>query len=222
LAAATARDDRPASEALGMTADRAERIVGDLGGLPESADGPRSIVWWGNVGFMLIEGTAFTLAAGAYLYLRSESPHWPATGDPLPALLWSGIFTAGLLLSQLPNMWVSKQAKAKDAARVRRGVLSMTIIGIVLLILRGFEISVLAPKWDHDAYSSVLWLLMILHTSHVVTDLGDTAVQAAWLYTHRIGDDQFADVEDNCNYWSFVVVAWVPIYALLYWAPRLT
>jgi len=204
-----------------MTGMLPERIVGDLGGLPESADGSRSIVWWGNIGFMLIEGTAFALAAGAYLYLRSESPHWPASGDPLPSLMWSGIFTIGLLLSELPNIWVTKQAKAKDAGRVRIGVLLMTILGLVLLVLRGFEISVLAPRWDHDAYSSVLWLLMILHTSHVVTDLGDTAVQAAWLYTHRIGDDQFADVEDNCNYWTFVVVAWIPIYALLYWAPRL-
>jgi cytochrome c oxidase subunit 3 len=197
-----------------------ERIVGDLGGLPESANGPRSIVWWGNIGFMLIEGTAFALAAGTYLYLRSESPHWPPSGDPLPGLMWSGIFTVSLLLSQLPNIWVSMQAKAKKPEHVRIGVLLMTIIGLALLGLRGFEISVLVPKWDHDAYSSVLWLLMILHTSHVVTDLGDTAVQAAWLYTHQIGDDQFADAEDNCNYWSFVVVAWVPIYALLYWAPR--
>jgi cytochrome c oxidase subunit 3 len=203
-----------------MTRPLPERIVGDLGGLPESANGPRSIVWWGNIGFMLIEGTAFALAVGTYLYLRSESPHWPPSGDPLPGLMWSGIFTVSLLLSQLPNIWVSMQAKAKKPEHVRIGVLAMTIIGVALLGLRGFEISVLTPKWDHDAYSSVLWLLMILHTSHVVTDLGDTAVQAAWLYTHQIGDDQFADVEDNCNYWSFVVVAWVPIYALFYWAPR--
>jgi heme/copper-type cytochrome/quinol oxidase subunit 3 len=205
-----------------MTGLLPERVVGDLGSLPTSADGPRSIVWWGNVGFMLIEGTAFLLAAGAYLYLRSETPHWPPSGDQLPGLMWSGIFTLSLLLSELPNIWVSRQAKAKDADRTRIGLLLMTVIGSALLALRGLEISVLAPRWDHDAYSSVLWLLMILHTSHVVTELGETAVQTVWLYTHQIGDDQFADVEDNCNYWHFVVLAWLPIYALLYWAPRLS
>jgi heme/copper-type cytochrome/quinol oxidase subunit 3 len=203
-----------------MNAPRPERIVGDLSGLPESARGPRSVVWWGNVGFMLIEGTAFALAAGAYLYLRSESPHWPPRGDPLPRLMWSAVFTVGLILSELPNRWVAKQAKARNAAPVRIGVSLMTVLGLALLALRGFEIAVLVPKWDHDAYSSALWLLMILHTSHVVTDLGDTAVQAAWLYSHEIGDDQFADVEDNCNYWTFVVIAWAPIYALVYWVPR--
>jgi cytochrome c oxidase subunit 3 len=189
--------------------------------LPEHADGARNVVWWGNTGFMLIEGTAFALAAGAYLYLSSQSPAWPPAGDPLPKLFWSGLFTLGLLASELPNLWVSRQAKAKDPVKVRLGVLLMTLMGFALLALRGFEIAVLAPRWDHDAYGSVLWMLMVLHTSHVVTELGETAVQAVWLYTHRIGDDQFSDVEDDCNYWTFVVVAWLPIYALLYWVPRL-
>ncbi len=204
-----------------MTGRLPARIVGDIGALPKSARGPRSLVWWGNAGFMLIEGSAFALAIGVYLYLRSETPAWPPSGDQRPALMWSGIFTACLLLSQVPNIWVSGKAKAKDPERTRTGVLLMTIIGMVLLGLRGMEISVLTPQWDHDAYGSVLWMLMILHSSHIVTELGETAVQAAWLYTHQIGDDQFADVEDNCNYWSFVVLAWIPIYALLYWAPRL-
>ncbi|WP_419826024.1 hypothetical protein [Sphingomonas sp.] len=31
--------------------------------------------------------------------------------------------------------------------------------------------------------------LMVLHTSHIVTDLGDTAVQSVWLYTHSVSDD---------------------------------
>ncbi|MBV8594014.1 MAG: hypothetical protein JOZ27_06935, partial [Caulobacteraceae bacterium] len=48
-------------------APRAVRIVGDLSGLPDAAFGPRSVCWWGNLVFMMIEGTAFILAAAAYL-----------------------------------------------------------------------------------------------------------------------------------------------------------
>ena len=62
---------------------------------------------------------------------------------------------------------------------------------------------------------------MVLHTSHLITDLADTAVQSVWLYTHEVGDDQFADVEDNTNYWTFVVCTWLPVGALIYLAPRL-
>ena len=183
--------------------------------------GRAHLVWWGNIGFMLIEGTAFALAVGAYLYLQSQTPAWPPAGDRLPGLLWSGIFTAGLIASALPNVWVLRRARAKDELGVRRGVLAMTIVGAVLMAIRWFELRHLNVRWDGDAYGSVVWMLMVLHTSHVVTDLGDTAVQAVWLYTHEVGDDQFADVEDNANYWSFVIVTWLPIYALVYWAARL-
>jgi heme/copper-type cytochrome/quinol oxidase subunit 3 len=204
-----------------MTEPRLFRIVGNVSELPESANGPRSLVWWGNLGFMLIEGTAFALAAGAYLYLFSQSRTWPPAGDAAPGLLWSGLFTLGLVATELPNLWVSRAAKAKNAAGVRMGVLLMTILGLVVLVLRGFEIAHVNVRWDQDGYGSVLWLLIVLHTSHVATDLGDTGVLALWLHTHEIGDDQFADVSDNANYWTFVVVAWLPIYPLLYWAPRL-
>jgi heme/copper-type cytochrome/quinol oxidase subunit 3 len=196
------------------------RVVGDLSQLPDWAMGPRNVVWWGNLGFMLIEGTAFLLAIATYLYLQSQSPAWPPAGDRLPDLLWATIFTIGLLGSELPNLWVSRKAVAKDAAGVRLGTLAVAILGVVLIAIRGIELAHLNVRWDHDAYGSVVWMLVVLHTSHVVTDLGDTVVQSAWLYSHEIGDDQFSDVQDNSEYWSFVVLAWLPIYGLIYWVPR--
>lgn len=203
-----------------MTDVRLLRRVGDLSGLPTSAQGARHLIWWGNISFMLIEGTGFLLAIGAYLYLQSQSPHWPPPGDRLPGLGWSGVFTIGLLLSEIPNLWVLKQTRAKNVAGARIGTLVMTIIGLALVGARWFELQHLNIRWDHDAYGSVVWMLMVLHTMHVVTDLVDTAVLSTWLYTHEVGDDQLCDVEDNADYWSFVVLSWLPIYALLYWLPR--
>jgi heme/copper-type cytochrome/quinol oxidase subunit 3 len=205
-----------------MTDRLTVRDIGDLSRLPDSAMGSRNVVWWGNLGFMLIEGTAFLLAIGVYLYLQSQSPHWPPIGDRLPDLFWSSIFTGGLVLSEIPNLWVSRKAVANDAVAVRRGTLLMSILGLLLIGMRGFELAHLNVRWDHDAYGSVVWMLMILHTSHVITDLGDTIVQSTWLYTHRIDKDQFSDVQDNSEYWSFVVLAWLPIYVLIYWVPRWT
>jgi cytochrome c oxidase subunit III len=195
--------------------------VGELADLPESASGATHLVWWGNIGFMAIEGTAFALAAGAYLYLMSQAAGWPPPGTLPPDLLWGGLFTLGVLLSEIPNLWVRRKALAKDEAGVRRGTLLMTIVALVLLIPRALEFGHLNVHWSDSAYGSVVWLLMVLHTAHLVTDLGDTAVQCVWLYTHEVGDDQFADVEDNANYWTFVVFTWLPIGALVYLAGRL-
>ena len=39
----------------------------------------------------------------------------------------------------------------------------------------------------------------------------------------RHGDNprRFGDVQDNALYWNFVILTWLPIYACLYWLPRL-
>jgi cytochrome c oxidase subunit 3 len=205
-----------------MSSERPVRVAGDLSGLPDGAMGPANVVWWGNLGFMLIEGTAFALAIGAYLYLQSRSVSWPPTGDRLPDLLWAGIFTVVLCASELPNLWVWRETRRKNASAVRVGTLAMALIGLALVGIRFVELDHLNVRWDQDAYGSVVWMLMILHTSHLITDLGDTIVQSVWLYTHRIDTDQFSDVEDNSAYWTFVVISWLPIYLLLYWIPRLT
>lgn len=196
------------------------KIVGSLSDLPTCAEGSRNLVWWGNIGFMVIESTGFALAAAAYLYLMTQAPAWPPRGDALPGLTWSGIFTVLLLVSEIPSLWVLRRARAKDAGGVRWGALVMTLSGLVLLVPRGFEFAHLGVLWHQDAYGSVVWLLLVLHTTHIVTELGECAVQTAWLFTHEIGDNQFADVEDNCNYWTFVVLTWLPLYVLIYWAPR--
>jgi cytochrome c oxidase subunit 3 len=195
-------------------------IVGDLSDLPSSASGARNLVWWGNTGFMVIEGTGFALAAAAYLYLLTQASFWPPKGDAYPGLLWGGIFTAGLLLSELPNLWVLRCARTKNVSGVRWGTLAMAVIGLTLFVPRAFEFAHLGVSWHQDAYGSVVWLLLVLHTTHVVTDWGDTVVLGAWLFSHEVGDNQFSDVEDNSNYWTFVVLCWVPVYALIYWAPR--
>ncbi len=204
-----------------MSDARPPRIVGDVSDLPESASGPRHLVWWGNIGFMAIEGTAFALAAGTYLYLRSQTRGWPPAGIRPPDLLWPAVLTLGLFLSEIPNLWVRHCAVTKNEWGVRFGTLGMTILGLLLLIPRGLEFAHLNVHWADNAYGSVLWMLIILHTSHIITDIGDTAVQSIWLFTHEVGDDQFADVEDNADYWSFVVFTWLPIGALIYLAPRL-
>jgi cytochrome c oxidase subunit 3 len=204
-----------------MSANTQVKIVGDLSDLPEAAIGPRSLVWWGTLGFMLIEGMGFLLAAGAYLYLRGRAGGWPPPGDKPPDL-WPGfVFTGLLLASEIPNRWVAAKAKAKDARAVRWGVLGMTVLGLAVLAVRGLEFAHLNVPWDRDAYGSVLWMLLFLHATHVLTDLGDTAVLGASLFTHEMTDSRFSDVNDNAGYWSFVVVSWLPLYALIYWGPRL-
>jgi len=197
-----------------------ERPVLDLSDLPTSGFGPRSPTWWGTLSFCALEGMGFALAAGAYLYLASVNQTWPL--GAAPPTLWPGIvITALMLLSLLPNHWVKQAALKQDLVAVRILLVIMSIIGAFILVIRGFEFGALNISWDSNAYGSIVWFILGLHTTHLATDLGDTLVLTALMFT-RHGRElrRFSDVEDNAFYWYFVVFSWLPLYLLLDWVPR--
>ena len=198
-----------------------ERIVLDLGKLPLHGMGTQSATWWGTLAFMLIEGTGFALAIAVYLYLMSLATTWPINAPP-PDLLPGTLVTLILLVSLVPNILISRWAEQQDLRKVRIGIVVMSILGIAPLIVRIFEFPALRISWDTNAYGSVVWLLLGLHTTHIITDLADTLVLAALMFTrHAQNARRFGDVQDNAMYWNFVVAAWLPIYGCIYWLARL-
>jgi heme/copper-type cytochrome/quinol oxidase subunit 3 len=170
---------------------------------------------------MLLEGTGFAIGIGIYLYLMSLAPGWPPTVRA-PGLGPGTAVTAILLASLVPNYLVTKWARDEDLKKVRLGVIAMSMFGIVPLIVRIFEFPALNVFWDSNAYGSILWLLLGLHTTHLLTDMVDTLVLLAMMFTRHGGNKRrFGDVQDNALYWNFVVLTWLPIYGCIYWAPRL-
>ncbi len=101
-------------------------------------------------------------------------------------------------------------------------IVVMSVLGIVPLVIRIFEFPALHVSWDSNAYGSVVWTLLGLHTTHLITDLGDTLVLAVLMFTrHGQNRRRFGDVQDNALYWNFVVLTWLPIYFCIYFLPRL-
>jgi heme/copper-type cytochrome/quinol oxidase subunit 3 len=198
----------------------AQRPVLDVAGLPTYAYGQRSILWWGTLGFCLIEATAFALAVVAYFYLRGRSGTWPPDGFKPPDLRWGTLNTALLLASCLPNQWVKAAAEREDIGAVRLWLSVCLAFGLAFNAVRGFEFGVLNVRWDDNAYGSIVWTLMFLHTTHIVTDVADTAVLAVLMFTRHGRGRRFVDVSENAFYWYFVVLTWLPIYAVAYLAPR--
>lgn len=193
----------------------------DVADLPLHGMGSKSPSWWGTAAFMLIEGTGFALAIMVYFYLMSVAPTWPLE-TKLPDL-WPGtLMTIVLLASVLPNIWVARAAERGDLRKVRIGLIVMTVAGIVPLVIRPFEFPAMHIKWDGNAYGSVTWMLLGLHTTHLVTDLIETIVLAGLMFSrHADNPRRYGDVQDNAMYWHFVVLTWLPLYVCLYWVPRL-
>jgi len=195
-------------------------IVGDVSSLPDAAFSHRSLIWWGVLGFILIEGTAFLLAGGSYFFLMNHTTPWPPHRVP-PDLLIGSAFTALVIASELPNVWTDRVAHAERLLPTRIGLGIMTLIGLALLVLRWYEFQALNVSWDDNAYGSIVWALLALHTVHLLTDWVDTLVLTVFAFMHDLKRTHYSDVTDNCLYWHFVALAWLPIYALLYWVPRM-
>lgn len=192
----------------------------DLAKLPSYGFGSRTPMYWGTLAFIALEGTGFALAIGTYLYLLALNPNWPI-GAPAPGLLPSSLLTFVMIASEVPNYFVKRWSRREQLAPLRIGLVLMCLVGILLLVIRAFEFPVLNVSWDANAYGSIVWFLLGLHTTHLITDVGDSVVLTVLMFTrHGRSGRRFSDCEDNGVYWDFVVLSWLPIYALIYWVPR--
>ncbi|RZJ05103.1 MAG: cytochrome C oxidase subunit III [Haliea sp.] len=191
----------------------------DVSGLPTVVFGHRSLMWWGTLWMMVIEGTVFGLAVMAYFYLRSHQATWPLTSAP-PDLLWGTLNTVVMLVSFVPAHLAKKAAERMDPQRVRFWLVASTVFGVLFVAIRICEFAALNVRWDSSAYGSVVWLLLGLHTTHIVTDLIDTVVLTVLFFTGPLDGKRYGDVSENSFYWYFVVATWLPIYLVIYWGAR--
>lgn len=201
---------------------RAPHFTQDVGDLPTYKFGTSSLTWWGIIGFMLIEGTAFGLAFAAYFFLMGHEQGWPPEGRAAPDVLAGTLFTILILASEVPNTMIKKAAEARDVPAIRLLLPVMVAIGIVLLIIRGFEFNSLNVRWTDNAYGSIIWALLLLHTTHILTDWFDTVVLMFLMRTPLAYEGRrLVDTDENSLYWRYVWLLWIPIYLMIYWIPRL-
>lgn len=198
------------------------RFTDNMADLPTHKFGPASLTWWGTIAFMVIEGAFFALTFAAYFMIMGHEQGWPPEGRQAPDFLAGTLFTIVMIVSEIPNTIIKKAANAHDTPTVRRWLPLMVVIGVVLLIIRAFEFNSLNCRWTDDAYSSVIWALLLLHTTHLLTDWADTGVLAALMRT-PLGYEgrRLVDVDENSLYWRYVWLMWIPIYLMIYWVPRL-
>jgi cytochrome c oxidase subunit I+III len=208
-----------ASQGAGGRDGETGALMLDVRHLPTFGFGHRSLMWWSTVGLMLIEGTVFAVGAMMYFYLRSLTPVWPLNAAP-PELRWGTLNTIVLIASLWPNQLAKRAAERNDRAGARLWLAVCLAFALVFLIVRGLEFSTLNVSWYTNAYGSVVWLLLGLHTTHLITDTVDTAVLAVLLFTGPFEGKRLVDVSENALYWYFVVLSWLPMYAVIYLAPR--
>ena len=192
----------------------------DVTELPDQgAFGHQGLIWWGTIGFMVIEGSMFVMALVVYFYLRLRVDEWPPSLAN-PDLFFGTLNLLVLGVSALPNHLAKKAAEEFALLRVQFWLVLCVLFGAVMLVIRAFEFTTLNCRWDDNAYGSMVWCLMVLHTIHLATDVVDTGVLTVMSFTGPVNKSRFIDFAENGLYWYFVVLWWIPIYLTVYFAPR--
>lgn len=199
----------------------AQRTVYDASHLPTVVFGKRSLLWWGTLGFMVIEGFTLLLMVAGYFYLRTNEFEWPPGRTPDPDLLIPTINTVLLLVVVVPMWFAGKAAKRMDRTAVTRLLLLSAALTVVVNVLRWFELLAINARWDAHAYASAAWGVVVLHTTLTIVDLFETGTLGTLFLMGKARRKHYPDVADAADYQFFLSGIWVPLYFIIYWMPRL-
>lgn len=191
----------------------------DVSRLPTVVFGSKNIMFWGTVAFMVIEGWTMALTGMSYFYLRQSSPHWPPLRTPNPGLLIPSINMAVMLVSLVPSYLAAESAKKLDRSGVTRWLFVTGFLGVVILVLRWYELWAINTRWDTTAYGSIAWLVVGLHMTLILLDVGDTIGLGVMFAKRELPPHYYPDTTDNSMYWYFTVLGWIPFFLIVYVSP---
>ena len=193
----------------------------DVSTLPAAVLDSRSLVWWGTVIMSLIETIVFAISVGAYFYLRMIANEWPPGRIGPPGLTAATVNVVILLVSVIPAIALDRAARRRDTGAVRLFLALNLVFGTAFLVLRFFEFRALHCWWNSNAYGSVTWTILGLHTSNLLTSLLETAIVFAWFLLEKPDEHHFLDARLDGVFWYFIVLTWIPLYLVVFIVPRL-
>jgi cytochrome c oxidase subunit III len=200
---------------------RQPRAVMNVRELPDACFGPRDIMWWGTLGFVVIEGWAIVVTIGVFIYLQQNVSEWPPAGTPLPSLGLPTIELAVMLASLPLVRWGNRVLRQYDLAKAR---LAFTALGIIGLALTALHVAVLLVslnvKWDTNAYGSAQWLILTYHGTLVLVEAFEVAGLALAYWFAPVEDRHFSDGADAMFYWYFMTASFAVLYAICFFVPR--
>jgi len=198
---------------------REPRAVADIAHLPRTVFGHRSLMWWGTLGFIMIEGTTLFICAVTYFYLRKNFTSWPPQHVWRPGLVVPTIQAVLMLASIIPMRAVDRDSSRLDIRGVRSGLLVCSVLVLAMCVLRVFEFQALKVHWDTSAYGSAAWAVVFAHSTLLLLEAAETWTITALMFSPTVEDRDLSGVSDNAFYWYFLIGVWIPLYVAVYLSP---
>ncbi|MET4701733.1 cytochrome c oxidase subunit 3 [Constrictibacter sp. MBR-5] len=194
-------------------------IAVDASGLPRLTPHTHPL-WWGVLGAVAIEAAVVANLLTSYFYLMSQSETWPPAGIKPPDPFWATVVLCVLPLSSVTMWWAGRGSDADRKTQLAMGVTASVALASLALVFRWLQFAAFGVRWDEHAYGSILWAITGFHFTHVVSAILGTAVVAVLAWMDYFTSERQLGVVVDTLYWYFVAAVFLPIYLVLYWAPR--
>jgi heme/copper-type cytochrome/quinol oxidase subunit 3 len=126
-----------------------------------------------------------------------------------------------LVLSSIPARWIQKQAPSGNRLKIRVGLLILALFAVAAIVVRWFEFASLNCRWSDNAYASAIWVLLGMHTGHLITEWLETLVIFGVSLTDKMEGTRLVDAAINSDYWYFVVATALITNFVIYGTTRL-
>jgi cytochrome c oxidase subunit 3 len=195
------------------------RAVLDVSHLPTLRNDSRANLWWGNAWMLVIESVMFALVVTTYFYLRMNQAEWPPPGANIPDLALPSVNLAVMVAMAGVAFWLDRAAVAMDRWATIARSLVLIALAVAHLVIRVIVWRQLDFDWAAHAYGSIVWGILALHTTHLLTGTLETSAMT-FAMSRQIHEKDFLDVRCTVAYWYFIVGWWVVLWLVLYVSPH--
>jgi len=183
--------------------------------MPKSADPTLAVLI-----FVGSEAMLFAGLLSAFLVSRASAPFWPPANQPRLPVVITGLNTGLLVLSGLTMWRVVHSLRQRDKRGAMRWMGATILLGVLFLAIQGSEWAGLIGfglTMTSSLYGGMFYLIVGAHALHLVVAVAVLLFVAARVRRGRY-DVDFRGVVACSVYWSFVVILWPIIYALVYFS----
>ena len=181
----------------------------------------RSTPWWGMVSLIMTEATIFAGLIGSYFFLRAASKQWPPPGIEEPKLAYSIIFSFVLWGSSIPMLLAEHGIKEGRGRRLRFGLMGAWLMGAAFLGYSLYDFHELHYGWRDNAYGSIYYTTVGLHTLHVFIGLVMSVVVQIKAWLGKFSAERHTTVQVYAMYWHFVDAVWLFVMPVFILSPHI-
>lgn len=189
-------------------------------GLPTALSGSKAPVWWGMLVLVAIETTVFATLISSYFFLRFNSPDWPPGEIQEPDLMLPIVNTIVLATSTIFIYFAGRGLKQGRIRRLKWLLGIGLLLEVVFFIIKLFMSTGGQFDWSTHAYGSIFFTINWLHTGHVAVAIVMGTVAEILAFRGYFTAERQLGIQVVNIYFQFVALIWIPVFVVLFLAPR--